>query len=379
MEAPQAAGALESVRMLYQALEHTQDWDHALTTLANDVGADHVVLDLRSSFEAEPEQVLSARVDPWHVQRFSQHREYAMLRQMLRGAPVGVAMHERSLLDAQVQARSEFYADVIRPMGGHHALLALTPQGADGSRVLLAACRSSRKNAFETQDCQRLQSVLPHLETVLRLKRRLSRHSAELWWREQVLSKLPIGVILLTARGLPCYLNPAAEALINEGQMLSLSMHHGLSTADPQTTRQLRLAVQTVLNGSPGQLPAPWPIRVAHPHQAHGDLWLRVTPLTLGGAASEAWTEARAMVFCDGPLAQALDGGQLASMFGLTPREAALAQALLAGHDLAGAAQSLGVGLETVRTQLKSLFGKTGTARQADLLRTLASLQRWSM
>ena len=101
-------------------------------------------------------------------------------------------------------------------------------------------------------------------------------------------------------------------------------------------------------------------------------------PLAAGGAASADWSPARVVVFCDGPDSTPLDPEQLAQAFGFTPREAALAQTLLDGQELSSAAQTLGVGRETARSQLKNLFAKTDTNRQAELAQVLRKFKRWS-
>jgi DNA-binding CsgD family transcriptional regulator len=62
--------------------------------------------------------------------------------------------------------------------------------------------------------------------------------------------------------------------------------------------------------------------------------------------------------------------------FGLTPREGELAILLMTGHSLESAAAAQGTTLHTVRVQLRRLFAKTGTARQADLIRLLARVGR---
>jgi DNA-binding CsgD family transcriptional regulator len=67
-------------------------------------------------------------------------------------------------------------------------------------------------------------------------------------------------------------------------------------------------------------------------------------------------------------------GRQLVELFGLTPAEAQLAVALLAGKRLARIAAERGVQLPTVRNQLRAVLAKTGTGRQAELVRLLASL-----
>jgi DNA-binding CsgD family transcriptional regulator len=61
-------------------------------------------------------------------------------------------------------------------------------------------------------------------------------------------------------------------------------------------------------------------------------------------------------------------------LFGLTPAEVKLAASLLQANSLSEAADLIGVGRETVRSQLKSIFVKTGTRRQSQLIAMLVSL-----
>src|SRR5262245_47846331 len=54
--------------------------------------------------------------------------------------------------------------------------------------------------------------------------------------------------------------------------------------------------------------------------------------------------------------------------FGLTPAEARLALQLVAGDALRSAAAKPSITYETARTELKNIFNKTGTCRQAELV-----------
>jgi DNA-binding CsgD family transcriptional regulator len=54
--------------------------------------------------------------------------------------------------------------------------------------------------------------------------------------------------------------------------------------------------------------------------------------------------------------------------FDLTPQEARLVVRLIAGEPLRSCAKALGITYETVRTCLKSVFLKTKTHRQAELV-----------
>jgi DNA-binding CsgD family transcriptional regulator len=64
-----------------------------------------------------------------------------------------------------------------------------------------------------------------------------------------------------------------------------------------------------------------------------------------------------------------LDAAQV--VYGITGAQRRLAGLLLAGHDLAGAANELGVSINTARTQLNRMFDKTGVRSQPALVRAL--------
>jgi DNA-binding CsgD family transcriptional regulator len=64
----------------------------------------------------------------------------------------------------------------------------------------------------------------------------------------------------------------------------------------------------------------------------------------------------------------------LRSLFGLTSAEADLARKLMTGMRIEEIAAERGVQLTTVRTQLRALFSKTDTNRQAELVRLLTRL-----
>jgi DNA-binding CsgD family transcriptional regulator len=64
---------------------------------------------------------------------------------------------------------------------------------------------------------------------------------------------------------------------------------------------------------------------------------------------------------------------RFARHFGLTTAEAALAAELVSADGVSAAAQRLGISRATVRTQLIHIFQKTGTHRQAELVRLIVT------
>jgi DNA-binding CsgD family transcriptional regulator len=96
-------------------------------------------------------------------------------------------------------------------------------------------------------------------------------------------------------------------------------------------------------------------------------LRLMVVPMDSAGAAREA------AVWILAPQSPRLPHPRiLGVLFGLSRAEARLALRLLAGQTPQECAREAGVGVATVRSQLHSMFAKTGARRQAELVALLA-------
>jgi DNA-binding CsgD family transcriptional regulator len=100
---------------------------------------------------------------------------------------------------------------------------------------------------------------------------------------------------------------------------------------------------------------------------------IRVLPIA--AAAKSPFLGARVLLtFADLGPKPGPDPGLLASLFGLTAAEARLASRLAGGAALNEVAAQLGISRETARNQLKAVFAKTETHRQAELVALLSQL-----
>lgn len=63
------------------------------------------------------------------------------------------------------------------------------------------------------------------------------------------------------------------------------------------------------------------------------------------------------------------------AIYSLSPAQCRIARLLIGGNDLAAAADSLGVSINTVRTQLQRMFVKTGVRKLPSLVRVLLSVE----
>ena len=94
---------------------------------------------------------------------------------------------------------------------------------------------------------------------------------------------------------------------------------------------------------------------------------IRIMPVD--GAARNPFLNARAVLILtdlDSNPTPVLDS--FSQAFGLTPAEVRLAALIVTGVSPKQAAEQLGIARETARNQLKSVFAKTGTHRQSELV-----------
>ena len=68
-----------------------------------------------------------------------------------------------------------------------------------------------------------------------------------------------------------------------------------------------------------------------------------------------------------------IDPRRLEKLYNFTPSEARVVSLLVQGLNLDNAATYLGVSLNTVRSHLRTIFDKTGSGRQPELVRIILS------
>jgi DNA-binding CsgD family transcriptional regulator len=79
------------------------------------------------------------------------------------------------------------------------------------------------------------------------------------------------------------------------------------------------------------------------------------------------------LMVCDLERSRQIRRAVLRSLYGLTPAECRVALLLVDGHAPRQIANTFRVTENTVRSQIKSIFSKTGARRQSDLVRLLLS------
>lgn len=190
-----------------------------------------------------------------------------------------------------------------------------------------------------------------------------------------VLDRLDVGVILLDAMGRPTYINGRAARIVADNDGLAAD-RAGVTASSSAETRALKAAIAATTHPVTGMAVAERPPENAAPNRLYlerpsGLTPLVVTVIPLAGLDDDgAHQSPRAALFVVDPAAPVrIDTHGLGAAYGLTPREASIAALLSRGADLVQAARALGIGVSSAREYLKRALDKTGTRRQANLVR----------
>ena len=267
------------------------------------------------------------------------------------------------LSDLELQTPEELATDEIYNRFLHpHGLdwtagtVILSPSG---DSLVVDIARASGVEPFDRASLEAIDRYRPHLARASLMAARLGLRAATNMTGAMQLLGLP--AIALSRAGKIVAANPLAEAL--DGRIIfrgfdRVALDH--SSADAL----LAQAIEDATGGAVRSIPLP-------ATEAQPALIVHLLPIA--GAANDIFAATRSLLLVtDVTAPEAPTQELLAGLFDLTPAEARVTRALAAGMPLDRAAAEFGLSVQTVRNQLASVFHKTGTSRQVELLRLIA-------
>lgn len=264
-------------------------------------------------------------------------------------------------------ANSELYVDFSKPHadGQFYVVGSVLPVGEDTGVIGFQNSRAG--GAFAREHAQALDFLLPHLQRALLIRSKLGRAETRLAASQAALDAMSHGILLVSLDCRVVHSNEAARQMLEEGDGVCLGLNDlllGARTTETNTLRTLVAACAGPTGGGALSLPRP---------SGRRPFEVIVAPL-VGAPATGAPGRARAIVFLRDPEEQVQAAPEmLAALYRLTPAEGRLAADLLQHLTLEEIAARRQLSRETLRTQLKDLFRKTGTSRQSELMGFLAA------
>ena len=287
-------------------------------------------------------------------------------------------MPNRPFCERQVMPRATWHAsrmfrEVMQPFGLDSALGTYVLVEDDGVSAAIGLVRGLGDPDFTDDDVARFHLYLPHFREAIRGSARVHRAEAG----GDTLAELFDGMRVATAvtdrfGTVPPPSTPPPARSSPRGRRPDLRPRAG---GGGRAWRQPHAARRDLPDGGGlggGRSPV-WLPRRGRP----SDLLVSIARTGAAGGDDRPAHRLLAVLFVLDP-EQRYEGDAeaLQRLFGLTQAEAAVMVSVGAGHTPRETAATLGRSYETVRSHLKSLYGKTGTGSQADLVglvRTVAS------
>lgn len=276
-------------------------------------------------------------------------------------------VHDGDGLESEALGASELARLVLAPAGLAH-LLGIRLACDD---VFFAAVWLLRPAGapFVAADVAVLRALRPHLERAVVIQRRIAEAEQQAATSSEALNRIALGAIVTNIHGRPLLVNRLAERLLAQGCGL-LRTALGLAGETPAATAALLTAIRDTVTGAAttGRTTSIG-LRLERRERGHPLDIIVVSLKATARAGAEAQT---AIVFLADPERPHFTPERLLrDLYGLTGAEARLVLTIAQGASLTAAARQLAVSRNTVHGQLSSIFLKTGTATQAELVRLI--------
>jgi DNA-binding CsgD family transcriptional regulator len=355
---------------IYAAAEEPEVWEAALSGIMTsfDVMGVNFFINVGSP---SPEGIaLTSGMDLQTLERYNEY--YFKLDPMVRASfefPPGVFLSSEYLFSETDYTNTEFYVDLNRPAGIHH-IFGTTLARSATSYAALSMIQPRGVGTIQGEELELFLQLIPHLQRSIQIFERLQQAEKRLAYFEEVVERITCGVIFVDAGGAVVHANAAARSMALENDGLSLDRDCVRGAVSDDTKALGRMVTQTIETATGEAGGCAEAIVLSRPS---GKRPYQVVAAPLSGRQHQRCScRALAALFVTDPEATPETPEHLVrALYGLTPAESRVAESLLQGANPSEISDRNGVSLATVRSQLRSIFDKTETRRQSELVSVL--------
>ena len=283
--------------------------------------------------------------------------------------PICEPFASTDIISFEDMQKTQYYKEWLEPQG-YIDFVGCNLEKSATSVAPLAIVRHERDGFTDDAARRRVGLIAPHVRRAMLIGRVIDLSNIRTTAFAEAFDGLAAGVFLVDAYGGLVHANASGQAMLDAADPLTL-VQDGLVFSDPAVDRALHDVFFAASSGdeavATGGIAVPLKGRSIH-FLAH------VLPLT-SGMRREAGlsTSAVAALFvrrASIDLPAAIKAA--AQLYGITPAEEKVLEALIEVGGVGAVAELLGTSGSTIKRHLEHLFAKTGTKRQAELVRLIA-------
>ena len=268
---------------------------------------------------------------------------------------------------------TRFYREWARPQGWVDAVSLVLDKSVT-SYAALGIFRHERDGTVDDEVRERVKVIAPHVRRAVLIGNVIDLRTTEATALADTLAGLAAGVILLRANASVAFANPAGQAMLDEGKLVR--GNDGIfSAVNVEANRALREVINAAGTGDTAVGRKGVAVLLS---TLSDERWLaHVLPLSSGARrqASAVYAATTAVFIRKASLETPSPMETVAKLYKLTPGELRVLSAVINIDGVLAIAEALGLSEATVKTHLHHVFQKTGTSRQAGLIKLVASVK----
>jgi DNA-binding CsgD family transcriptional regulator len=345
---------------IYGIVFGEERWDRFLTELNGLLPGGGTSLFYHDAARAEGSSQFHINMDQAWIDTYS--RYYCRLNPWISGlnaTPTGQGAIGEDFISYAELSRTEFFNDFWHRHEGHGAVgMAILREGSRSFNLSITTTRWTDPD--ESRACAALLTRIgPHLKRAFVAVESGGRQKSPSEIDGRLFDAIGVGVLLLNSERRLVSATALGEAVLEQGRGLWLSPLGILHLADRDADDRLTLMLR-------------------HGEEAERQQTVmadgrKITLLKLEKSRQPRFFERPVVAILIEPkqTATGLSDEKLRRDFGLTPAEIRVVRALISGGSVAGLAAETGRSRETIRSQVRSVYMKTGTRKQVELLRLI--------
>lgn len=350
------------VQQIYGGVFYPAEWDAVLEALSEMLGFSQGCILLSETGESATSVIRTFNIDPDFVREYE--TTYSGIdpgRPHVAALGAGDWYDDGKVLRSGFKEHSAFYQEFMRPYGFRSNICANLSSSARFLAGLSFQSTEERPGFREKIPERTLSSLISHFTKAVGLRFQFGELSRRAMLGQALVDRIRVPVMIVNARPDVLYANASADAWLSNA---GATGHNGARRQClDKVARRLFDGAQafTVLKIAGWTMQSEarlvgLPIARAHPLAQLSD-----EPLAM-------------LIVHERGNADAAGAAVMAELYGLSKAEQRVVAAWAHHNCVATTAEELHVSIETVRTQLKSVFAKTGCDGQVDLARLLSHL-----
>lgn len=355
----------ELISLIYECVVDRSAWSRLLQPVSEACGRQRAILMMWDARQPHAQIALFHQNEASAAQAYGQY--------FYKLDPTGPAMEHRDLgvwyhdhveLGPERISRHPYYQEFKRPHG-MRGVSCLKLQHSERHTAYLSLLTNHDARDVRQDQQRMLNRITPHLVRASHMANVVEGLKLQLQTRQLLQEQHATPLWLVSGEGRVLFCNAAAEQRLGEPGFPLRQRHDRLFLNLPgiEWLALIRQACGRSGSARPGWVQLP----------GAESMQLLVTPVN---------AEARFNLIHQQPLALVtlLDARPrvelFTELFEFTPAECRLAELIVRGLSPEECARRLGISINTVRSQLRALFAKSGTQKQAELVGLLARLAR---